>query len=763
MFLASEVALSLPPVSVPLWIGQHSDLLRRVPGWTLGSGTSRFGMRAIRLQNHLLRRKPASCIPSNPKWSKANPDFGNCKYCAVRADQIIVTDAKSPRAPLIAKMTLVLLPLAIPHAVRGQKAARDLSEASLEDLMNIEVTTVAKKEQKLSQSPAAAFVITQEDIRRSGMNTLPDLLRMVPGVQVGKIEGGQWAVGARGFSDKNSYSNNKLLVLVDGRSVYSPIDSGVFWDEQDTFLDNIERIEVIRGPGASLWGANAVNGVINIITKAAKDTQGALATTGGGDNGQSLAGFRYGGRLGESGYYRAFTKYSHGPSLWDSNGKPVIGGESSLIAGMRADWTLSKRDSLTVEVDAFRASAETGVTASQLPFAIRNTTSADTSGGSLMANWISRQSERSKTELSVYFSHPHRSELVYTDSYSTINADFQHAFTFSNSNDLTWGLGFRDSALSTAGTQYATFLPARRNDALYSGFVQDQQAIVRDRLWLILGSKFDHNNFTGAEIQPSAKLLFTPHSRQTLWAAVSRSVREPSMLENDLRSNPGSLAGPGGIPILLRTFGSESVLSEDVVSYELGYRFQTKRRFSLDLSIYDSDYTHLRTYEMGAPSFDPNPAPHLNVTTLFGNGMHGESRGVEIATNLNLAERWRLIPSYSWQELILKQDANSRDVVSAGIERQTPRHQFQIRSNVDLSRKLQFDAAAYYVGALPNLAIPAYTRLDARLGYRPRSDFEISLTGQNLQGGRHAEFFSVGPYPNARIGRSVFVTLTWGF
>ena len=668
---------------------------------------------------------------------------------------------KPALAPRLPKVTLALLLFAIPCPGQGQKAARDLTEASLEDLMNIEVTTVSKKEQRLAQSPAAVFVITQEDIRRSGMNTLPDLLRMVPGVQVGQVEGGQWAVSARGFNDRNSYSN-KLLVLVDGRSIYSPIDSGVFWDEQDTFLDNIERIEVIRGPGAALWGSNAVNGVINIITKAAKDTQGALFASGGGNNSQNLAGFRYGGQLGGNGYYRAFTKYSHGPALWDSNGKPTIGGESSLTAGIRADWTLSAGNSFTVEADVFKSSAESGVIPSQLPFAIRNTTSADTSGGSLIANWTSRQSERSKTELRVYFAHPRRSEMIYADSYSTIDADFQHQLALSESNDLVWGLGFRDSALSTSGTHYISFSPSRRNDRLFSGFVQDQQTIVPDRLSLILGSKLEHNDFTGVEIQPSARILFTPDSRHTLWLAVSRAVRVPSMLEINARANPGTLPGPGGIPILLQTFGSDSFRSEDVLAYELGYRIQSKRRFSVDLSTYYNIYTHLRTYEVGTPSFDPNPSPHLTIQNLFGNGMRGNTRGAEIATNWNVTERWRLIPSYSWQELDMRLDPNSRDDISTGIDRQSPRHQFQVRSNFDLSRKLQFDAGAYYVGALSYLAIPAYTRLDARLGYRPRRDFEISLTGQNLQGGRHTEFFSVAPYPNAAIGRSVIVTLTWG-
>src|SRR5438552_12071152 len=233
-------------------------------------------------------------------------------------------------------LSLALHPVAGPAL--GQQKARDLTAASLEDLMNIEVTTVSKREQKFSKTPAAVFVITQEDIRRSGMTNIPDLLRMVPGVQVGQAQGGQWAVSARGFND--TYSN-KLLVLVDGRSVYSPIDSGVFWDEQDLFLENIERIEVIRGPGATLWGANAVNGVISIITKSARESQGALGVSGVGNEGQSVAGVRFGGKLGAGGYYRISAKYLHGRALEEAAGLAAIGGQSSLTGGMRADWSLS--------------------------------------------------------------------------------------------------------------------------------------------------------------------------------------------------------------------------------------------------------------------------------------------------------------------------------------------------------------------------------------------------------------------------------------
>ena len=640
----------------------------------------------------------------------------------------------------------------------ADKNAHDLSEATLEDLMNMEVTTVSKKAQRVSQSPAAIYVLTQEDIRRSGMNSVPELLRMVPGLQVAQAQGGQWAVSSRGFND--GYSN-KLLVLVDGRTVYSPIYSGVFWDHQDLLLENIERIEVIRGPGATLWGAHAVNGVINIITKPAAETQGVLATTGVGSDGQGLAGVRFGGALG-GGKYRVSTKYLHGQSLWNTVASDGISGQSALSAALRADWALSSRDSLTVKGDAFRTNAEFAVDRVAVPFITSANTLAEGSGGSLMANWTHAQSGASKTELQVYFSRETRSEIASIGA-STIDVDFHHELTVSESNSFVWGLGFRDSFLSTSGNSYVAFSPSERNVPLFSAFAQNQWTIVPDRVALIAGSKFEHNDFTGIEIQPSVRLLWTPNDRHTLWAATSRAVRAPAMLETNLLAHTGTLPGPEGIPIALESIGNPSLRSENELSYEFGYRLQAKRRFSMDLAAYHNVYTHLKTYEPGAPFFEAGPQPHLTVRTQYANLMRGETHGVEVASNWNITERWRLIPSYSWLQLHTRLDGGSADTASRGIvEGHSPHHQFQFRSNLDLSRKLQFDAAANYMGALPTLAIPAYTRLDARLGYRPRREFEISLSGQNLQGGRHSEFLSIGPYYKATIGRSVIVTLTWG-
>jgi iron complex outermembrane receptor protein len=643
-----------------------------------------------------------------------------------------VKDIKRHSQSLSSNLALAVLLLTLSGAAEGQKAARDLTEASLEDLMNIEVTTVSKKEQKLSQAPAAVFVIKQEDIRRSGMTTIPDLLRMVPGLQVGQMQGGAWGVSARGF---NSQGSDKMLVMVDGRSIYSPLSKGVFWDQQDILLEDIERIEVVRGPGATLWGPNAVNGVVNIITKSAADTQGNLVTAGEGTRGQALGGLRFGGAVGDSGHYRVFSKYREGNDL--SSAQMSLNGTTSLHSGLRADWTLSSRDTLTVEGDLFRASSAEALSVFQLtpPFVNDVRSAVRDAGGDLMVNWSQRQSDRSQKALRVYVDHSGGDDVLQTSGESTIDVDFQQQLTISESNGLVWGLGFRDSAEHQDSKSFnLVFLPPNPDDRLFSAFVQDQWKIVGDQLSLIVGSKFEHNKFSGFDLQPSARLLWTPDARHTVCAYTDQSIRFTSSVE----------PGPQGLPALVTIFGNPAFKPESLLAYELGYRLQAARRFSVDIATYYNSYHHLLTLEPGDPFFaaDPQPA-HLVIPLTFGNQQHDTALGGEISSNLNLTAHWRLIPSYSFLNLDLVNDPTSHDTTGLTAQTQSPRHQYQILSNLDLSRRFQFDAAAYYAAAKPALSIAAYTRLDARLGYRPRPAY--------------------GPYLPTEISRSLTVKLTWGF
>jgi iron complex outermembrane receptor protein len=513
-----------------------------------------------------------------------------------------------------------------------------------------------------------------------------------------------------------------------------------------------------------MWGANAVNGVVNIITKTSTATQGGLMTAGTGDQGQSLGGLRYGGKLGASGSYRVFSKYGQDSSV--VSGRTNLDGTNSLNSGFRADWVAGSKDTITAEGDLFRSRSGSAYDVFQLAAPFVNVAMADAraSGGDFMVSWSHQQSERSKTTLRADFDHSSRQELVYGEDHSTLDVEFQHQLTVSESHELVWGVGLRDS-LSHGSTGFnVAFSPNHRTDRVFSGFVQDQWRILDDRLSLILGSKFEHNNHSGFDVQPSARLLWTPRQSQTVWAAISRAVRTPSFTDESIRVNLAALAGPHGIPYLVTAFGNPLFKSETLLAFELGYRAQASKRLSVDVATFYSRYRRLQVTTPGAPYLETDPGPaHIVIPLYEGNGGHGESYGGEISSNWNVNEHWRLTPSYSYLILNRRQDASNFAVPSLPTSVQDPRNQFQLRSILDLSRRVQLDAAAFYAAALPGLSVAAYARVDARLGYRLRQDVEVSVAGRNLQGGRHQELISLGPYPSATVGRSFLLKLTWEF
>jgi iron complex outermembrane receptor protein len=380
----------------------------------------------------------------------------------------------------------------------------------------------------------------------------------------------------------------------------------------------------------------------------------------------------------------------------------------------------------------------------------------------LMVSWSRQQSDRSRTTVRADFDHSSRHELVYGEDHSTFDVEFQHQLTVSDAHELVWGVEARGSVSHGSTGFNVAFLPNHRTDTTFSGFVQDQWKFAGDRLSLILGSKFERSNHTGFDVQPSARLLWMPQSGHTVWAAVSRALRSPAFFDESLQVNLAALPGPHGIPELVTFFGSPLVESETLLSYELGYRVQAARRLSVDVATFYSRYRELQGTNQGAPYFQSDPVPHIVIPLVAGNSGSGESYGGEISSSWSVTEHWRLAPAYSYLSLQRQQNASSAALPSLPISVQDPRHQFQFRSSLDLSRRLQLDAAAYYTAALPGLAVAAYMRVDARLGYRPRPDIEISLAGRNLQG-RHQELISLGPYPSATVGRSVLVKLTWEF
>src|ERR1700681_2250715 len=526
--------------------------------------------------------------------------------------------------------------LTVTTSAQNQPKIPDVTAITLEDLMNLQVTSVSKRAQKLADAAAAIFVITQDDIRRSGASSIPEALRLAPGLEVARIDENKWAIGSRGF---NGRFDNKLLVLIDGRSVYTPLFSGVYWNIQDVMLEDVDRIEVIRGPGATLWGANAVNGVINIITKAAKSTQSALAAAGGGTETRGSGSVRYGGRLNQGTYYRGYAKYFNvGPSIDPSTGRRADDNWDALRGGFRTDWTSSGPDSLTVQGDLHRSGYGETLTVPSLntPYSSTFPNQGSISGGNLLGRW-NHAFANSSTSLQMYYDHTSITEnSLFTDHQDIFDIDFQHTFHATESQDVVWGLGYRSSRDGNNSSSVVSLQPNQLTLNQFSAFAQDEISLFDKRLRITLGSKFEHNGFTGFEIQPNTRLLWTITRNQSLWTAVSRATRTPALTEEGLRLNsavvpPGTPQNPTPLPVLISVFGSRQFKSEDLLAYEAGYRVQVTSNFSTDIAVFYNHYTHLRTAEPGAPFLEVNPTPlHIVAPFFAGNKMSGGTYGTEL-------------------------------------------------------------------------------------------------------------------------------------
>src|SRR6184192_818513 len=491
-------------------------------------------------------------------------------------------------SPTVGKriLSLTVVALFLGSSVSAQnQGVPDISRMSIEELMNVEVTSVAKRPQRVADAAAAVFVITQEDIRRSGAASIPEALRMVPGLQVARIDENKWAIGSRGF---NGRFDNKLLVLIDGRSVYTPLFSGVYWNVQDVMLEDVDRIEVIRGPGATLWGANAVDGVINVITKKAKATQSAVVTAGAGTEERAAGGVRYGGKLGDNTYYRAYTKYfDWGPSAYPS-GMTAHDGWDALRGGFRADWTPAGANSLTLQGDIYRSKYGETLTVPSLNSPYSNTFPNDGkySGGNILGRW-NHTSEGSSMSLQMYYDNTTITDhSLFGDHQNILDLDFQHGFHAGNSQQFVWGLGYRSIHDKNDASFTVSLQPNQVTLNQFSTFLQDEISLVDNRLQITLGSKFERNEFTGFEIEPNARLLWNLTPNQSIWTAVSRAVRTPALTEEGLRLNsqvipPGTLANPTPLPAVVAVFGSHrfnsEFNSEDLLAYELGYRVQATK------------------------------------------------------------------------------------------------------------------------------------------------------------------------------------------
>jgi iron complex outermembrane receptor protein len=629
----------------------------------------------------------------------------------------------------------------------------DYTKLSLEELMKIKVNTVSRTESTVGHSPAAVFVITREMIARSGATVLPELFRMVPGMDVARIDGNKWAVSVRGF---NQRFGDKLLVQVDGRTVYNPLFSGVYWDAVDYPLEDIERIEVIRGPGASVWGANAVNGIINVITRRAKDTQGGLLSGGGGTEEHGFGTLRYGSKGGEKLHWRVygkgFTRGEQFSQVGDPNDRWW-----GVSGGLLVDGQVNERDSFTFQGDflsseAGRKDLRPMVAA---PFVLTNVETEVTHSGNMLARWSRQLDHDSGWTLRAYWDHVQRKgDNGFVDlRWDTFDLDFQHQLPRRNRQRIVYGLGYRyvDAFLGPSASDggFAVSFPSpNRHPQLFSAFAQDQIVLVDDKLSLTLGSKLEHNDFTGFEVQPTTRLLWTPTGLHSVWAAVSRAVRTPNLSEDGIgtRQLPVSTS-PLVFPQLT---GSPDFESEELMAYELGYRAQPTDPFSIDLALFYNVYDKLRVAVPGA--LKPSAAPRtLDLPLSFQNRMKGKTYGAELSTAWKLADWWRFHGAYTLVKMNLHADptlpAGTRNNAEAA-EGQSPQQQIYLQSSWDGPRQLRFDLIGRFVDRLHGFnptgvgggdVIDDYASLDARVGWKPRKSLELAIVGQNLLDNHHPE------------------------
>jgi len=660
-------------------------------------------------------------------------------------------------------MSLVLLVVLVKEShsdstQTDQKPEGRLTHVSLEDLGQIEVTTASKEPVKASRTPAAIYVITQEDIRRSGATSIPEVLRLAPGVEVARVDSNTWSVGIRGFESALSRS---VLVLIDGRSVYTPLFAGVYWQVQDTVLEDIERIEVIRGPGGTIWGANAVNGIINIITKNAKDTSGTMVSTGGGNLDQGFVNARYGGGNGKNLNYRIYGKaFTRGPEFHPDHRQ--FDDWRMGQTGFRTDWDLHDHDTLTLQGDLYNGDVgqKVGITSYAPPFMTNVEQNAELAGGNLLGRWKRDLGSGSDLQVQTYYDRTNRKQSNFAESRDTFDVDFMHHLPLPGRQDFLWGLGARlSSGNATQVVPTVAFTPNHYTDKLYSAFIQDEISLAGNQLSLTIGSKFLHNSYSGFEVEPTARLLWTPSPRQTVWGAVTRAVRTPSRIEEDLQLT--ALLSPNPLTFF-RVTGDRKFSSEHLIGYEAGYRTLLRSKFYLDIAAFYNNYGNLLSIEPGTPFSETSPPPpHVVFPLLFRNGLLGNTSGFEVAPDWTPTHSWRLRGSYSYLHFDLKKEAGSLDASTvSSTQGSSPHHQVTIQSSLNLPKKLEFDQTLRYVSALPAQLVRGYWSADVRFSWQATRSLDFSIVGQNLFQPHHAEF---GGDPGSLVGieRSAYLKITW--
>jgi iron complex outermembrane recepter protein len=636
-----------------------------------------------------------------------------------------------------------------------------VGDLTLEQLVNVKVTSVSKEETDLFTSPAAISVVTADDIRRLGISSIPEALRLVPGMDVAQINASQWAVSSRGF---NAEFGRDLLVLIDGRTVYSPSTAGVYWDAQDVVMEDLDRIEVIRGPGATLWGANAVNGVINVISKSAKETQGLLISTSAGSLEQDGATVRYGGELASNLYYRVYASRSDVSDFTDSNGKGAGDAWNSTLGGFRADWEPPSQNILTLQGDYYYSEAAQPVEQVTLaPPAISLISASEfNQGGNILGRWTHDVSDSAQWTLQTYYDHVEQNTGFGIEYLNTYDIDLHDRFSLGSWNDVVWGAGYRYQAVEDTPTFELGWTPDTQHIKLFNVFGQDDITLAPDRLHLILGSKLEDNSLVQWEYEPNARLLWTPTKNQTIWADVSRATRTPSLFELDARVNVAAFqTGPSSPPALVSVFGNPDSTAEKLLAYEVGYRAAPTKNLSFDITGFYNVYNHLLIQVPNATVIEASPTPpHLLISSTYQNAGSGDTYGVELSSQWRVVEKWRLMASYSWLGTGLTPSSDFP---------QSPHQQFQVRSYFDLPYHLELNGAVYVVGrntsplSVGFEEIPSYVRADLGVTWRPRKWLEIGIWGENLLQSEHIEYASQQTPALTEIPRSVLAKLTVRF
>ena len=640
-------------------------------------------------------------------------------------------------------------------------------DMDISQLMNITITSVSKKPQNLADAAAAVFVISAEDIKNSGVTAVADALAMAPGLQVAKISSSKWSVSSRGFS---GFTSNKLLILIDGRSVYSPAYSGTFWDQQNVLLEDIERIEVIRGPGGTLWGANAVNGVINIITKKAEDTEGVMLTAGGGDQERIMSGARIGGKIGESTYGRLSLSYNdrEANSLY-ANDMDAGDGWQSMRGSFRLDGDHSPKGKWTVQGDLYKNDEDQFVSpywVTTPPYFTSIAGSVEDEGANLLARYEHEFSEDKILTVQTYYDYTDRKEDYYQQTFNIYDFDLQYQMGIGKSHSLTMGTGFRHIEGDFTENIQVSMLDSE--DQLYSAFLQDEIALVPDNLWFTLGTKWEHNDYTGSEWQPSARVLWKPAENHSVWTSVARAVRTPSMVE-------------AGGTILLAVFptdfgvmqsnlvGKEDFDVEELIAYEAGYRLQPGFNLSLDLAVFYNDYDDTYAVTQVTPS---------STDLTFINGSKGDSHGLEAVVDWKTTDWLSFQAVYSYIDMSFELDGRDSSTSAGGVfidyvENSSPEHQVSLRSTIDFAKDWRLNLWLRYIDDIVvinsenvlggSFAIDDYFIFNANITWMVTENIEFTLAGQNLLEDRQLQYASEYATPPTAIERGFYGKVTWRF